>query len=40
MLLGADEILLCRLVPGAKGAVGSTCNYLTPLYKNIASQSN
>lgn len=32
MLYGRDEILLCGLVLGARGAIGSTFNYIAPLY--------
>jgi N-acetylneuraminate lyase len=32
MLFGRDELLLCGLVLGAKGAVGSTYNYIPQLY--------
>jgi len=32
VLFGRDEVLLCALSLGSKGAVGSTYNYLAPLY--------
>ena len=35
ILHGFDEELLCGLSLGAKGAVGSTFNYLAPLYLKI-----
>ncbi|KQM69282.1 dihydrodipicolinate synthetase [Pedobacter sp. Leaf216] len=35
MLWGRDENMLSALVLGSKGAVGSTFNYLTPLYKKL-----
>ncbi len=35
MLFGRDEILLCALALGAKGAVGSTFNYAAPLYLKL-----
>lgn len=35
MLWGRDENMLSALVLGIKGAVGSTFNYLTPLYKQL-----
>lgn len=35
MLFGSDEMLLSGLVVGAHGAVGSTYNFATPLYKRI-----
>ncbi len=35
MLWGRDENMLSALVLGTKGAVGSTFNYLTPLYKQL-----
>ncbi len=37
MLFGADEMLLAGLAMGAHGAVGSTYNFLTPLYSKIIS---
>jgi len=42
MLWGRDENMLSALVLGTKGAVGSTFNYLTPLYKQLiaAFESN
>lgn len=35
MLFGRDEILMCGLILGARGAVGSTYNFAAPLYNNI-----
>lgn len=35
LLFGRDEILLCGLALGALGAVGSTYNYMAPLYNQI-----
>lgn len=35
ILHGFDEELLCGLSMGAKGAVGSTYNYLAPLYLQL-----
>ncbi|MNR08754.1 N-acetylneuraminate lyase [compost metagenome] len=35
MLWGRDENMLSALVLGTKGAVGSTFNYLTPLYHKL-----
>jgi len=35
LLFGRDEILLCALALGARGAVGSTYNLMTPLYLEI-----
>ncbi len=35
ILHGYDELLLAGLVFGAKGAVGSTYNFMAPLYNNI-----
>jgi len=35
ILFGVDEMLLCGLASGAKGAVGSTYNFLAPLYNEI-----
>jgi N-acetylneuraminate lyase len=35
MLLGRDEILICGLSLGARGAVGSTYNFASPLYNQI-----
>jgi len=40
ILFGVDEILVCGLALGAKGAVGSTYNHLTPLYHEIISAFN
>ena len=37
MLFGADEMLLAGLAMGADGAVGSTYNFLAPLYSRIIS---
>lgn len=35
MLFGRDEMLVCGLSLGARGAVGSTYNFASPLYNNI-----
>ncbi|MBL7133248.1 MAG: dihydrodipicolinate synthase family protein [Phycisphaerae bacterium] len=35
ILYGRDEILLCGLALGAKGAIGSTFNYMAPLYTRL-----
>jgi N-acetylneuraminate lyase len=35
MLFGRDELLLCGLVLGAKGAVGSTYNFMSEIYISI-----
>jgi len=35
LLFGCDEMLLAALALGVRGAVGSTYNYATPLYKRI-----
>jgi len=35
ILMGRDEILICGLVLGARGAVGSTYNFMAPLYHRI-----
>lgn len=35
MLFGRDEILVCGLSLGARGAVGSTYNFASPLYTRI-----
>jgi N-acetylneuraminate lyase len=35
MLFGRDELLLSALALGARGAVGSTYNFATPLYLSI-----
>ena len=35
MLFGRDELLICGLTLGCKGAVGSTYNYLAPLYLKL-----
>ncbi len=40
MLFGADEMLLAGLSMGADGAVGSTYNFLAPLYNKIISDFN
>jgi N-acetylneuraminate lyase len=40
MLFGRDELLLCGLTLGAKGAVGSTYNFMAPLYNNIIEKFN
>jgi N-acetylneuraminate lyase len=37
VLFGRDEILLAALALGARGAVGSTYNYASPLYARIIS---
>ncbi|HBG28241.1 MAG: hypothetical protein A2Y10_12840 [Planctomycetes bacterium GWF2_41_51] len=38
MLFGRDEILLCGLALGAKGAIGSTYNFASPLYIQIINE--
>jgi len=35
MLFGRDEILICGLSLGARGAVGSTYNFASPLYNKL-----
>ena len=35
ILHGRDEILICGMVLGAKGAIGSTYNYISPLFVRI-----
>ncbi len=35
MLFGRDEILLCALALGARGAVGTTYNFAAPLYRRV-----
>jgi N-acetylneuraminate lyase len=40
MLFGRDELLLCGLTLGAKGAVGSTYNFMAPLYNDIIEKFN
>lgn len=35
MLFGRDELLLCALVLGARGSVGSTYNFAAPLYNRL-----
>jgi N-acetylneuraminate lyase len=35
LLFGRDEILLAALALGAKGAVGSTYNYIAPVYHHV-----
>ena len=35
MLFGRDEILICALSLGARGAVGSTYNFAAPLYNKL-----
>ena len=35
ILFGRDEMLLSGLAAGARGAVGSTYNYLAPLYRRV-----
>jgi len=37
MLFGRDEMLLCSLPLGAKGAIGSTFNFAAPLYLKIVA---
>jgi len=37
ILFGRDEILLAALALGANGAVGSTYNYMAPIYHNVIS---
>ena len=32
---GYDEVLICGLVLGAKAAIGSTFNYMAPLYNRL-----
>ena len=36
LLFGRDEILLCAMTLGAKGAIGSTFNFAAPLYVKMA----
>ncbi|MEC9037282.1 MAG: dihydrodipicolinate synthase family protein [Verrucomicrobiota bacterium] len=38
MLYGSDEMLLAGLAMGADGAVGSTYNFLAPLYNKVISE--
>ncbi len=40
ILHGRDEILLCAMVLGVKGAIGSTYNYLAPLFKQLINAFN
>jgi N-acetylneuraminate lyase len=40
MLFGRDEILLCGLALGAKGAIGSTYNFASPLYIQLMDEFN
>ena len=40
MLWGRDENMLAALAVGAKGAVGSTFNYATPLYLDLIEAFN
>jgi N-acetylneuraminate lyase len=40
MLFGRDEILLCGLALGAKGAIGSTYNFASPLYNQLIDEFN
>ena len=40
MLFGRDEILLCALALGCRGAVGSTYNFMAPLYNRIIDAYN
>jgi N-acetylneuraminate lyase len=35
VLYGRDEMLLCGLAAGAKGAVGSTYNFAAPIYRRV-----
>ena len=35
MLFGRDELLICGLALGARGAIGSTFNYAAPLYLKL-----
>ncbi len=35
MLFGRDELLICGLALGARGAVGSTYNFAAPLYNHL-----
>jgi N-acetylneuraminate lyase len=35
ILFGKDELLLCSLALGARGAIGSTYNFAAPLYKQL-----
>jgi len=35
MLFGRDELLICALALGARGAVGSTYNFAAPLYSRL-----
>jgi N-acetylneuraminate lyase len=35
MLFGRDEILICALAMGARGAIGSTYNFAAPLYLQL-----
>src|ERR1700754_934773 len=40
ILFGRDEILLAALAMGATGAVGSTYNYMAPVYHRIIEAFN
>jgi N-acetylneuraminate lyase len=40
ILFGRDEILLAALAMGAAGAVGSTYNYMAPLYHRVIEAFN
>lgn len=40
VLHGRDEILTCGLILGAKGAIGSTYNYIAPLFNRIIEAYN
>ncbi len=40
ILFGRDEILLAALALGATGAVGSTYNYMAPIYHNVIAAFN
>lgn len=40
MLWGTDEALIAGLIAGANGAIGSSYNFATPLYKQIINHLN
>ncbi|MBN1490756.1 MAG: dihydrodipicolinate synthase family protein [Phycisphaerae bacterium] len=40
MLFGRDELLLCGLALGARGAVGSTYNFAAPIYHKLIAAFN
>src|SRR5262249_33673457 len=40
ILFGRDEILLAALAMGATGAVGSTYNYMAPIYHRVMEAFN